>query len=208
MPTGYTYIIEEDPEPTFEKFALTCARAFGALYMMRDDPMDAPIPDEFPASTYNAERLAEAKIALAKAEAMTLEEASRAAADAFDHSMEAYRASLARCEENHRRYERMRAAVKEWVPPTLKHIELKNFMLEQIRISDSGYRPSLPARVSGDAFRRAAVEKALRDINYHTAEHEKELARTRARNEWVRQSRESLKISPPGESPGLGAGTR
>ena len=45
MPTGYTAGILEGE--TFEQYALQCAKAFGALVMMRDEPSDAPIPDQF-----------------------------------------------------------------------------------------------------------------------------------------------------------------
>jgi len=44
MPTGYTAeIYEGEKEVTFEKFALTCARAFGACITIRDEPMSASI---------------------------------------------------------------------------------------------------------------------------------------------------------------------
>ena len=42
MPTGYTAIIEDDPNCTFEQYLMRCARAFGATVTMRDDPLDKP----------------------------------------------------------------------------------------------------------------------------------------------------------------------
>lgn len=39
---------------------------------------------------------------------------------------------------------------------------------------------------------------ALRDIEYHKAEHEKELERTAGRNRWVAQLRESIGPQPAG----------
>lgn len=56
MPTGYTHKIKDGM--TFKEYALRCARNFGALMDMRDDPMDAPIPI-FTPSGYHEEKLIE-----------------------------------------------------------------------------------------------------------------------------------------------------
>lgn len=47
MPTGYTSPLYEGKEISFEQFALRCARNFGALVMMREEPLDTPIPEKF-----------------------------------------------------------------------------------------------------------------------------------------------------------------
>ena len=52
MPTGYTAAVKDGI--TFEQFAWSCARAFGALIDMRDSPTGAPIPQRFEPSQYNA----------------------------------------------------------------------------------------------------------------------------------------------------------
>lgn len=62
MPTGYTHGVQDGTVTEFRDFALICARAFGATILMRDDPMDAPIPDEFQSSTYHLDRLKELEI--------------------------------------------------------------------------------------------------------------------------------------------------
>ena len=58
MPTGFTCDIKDGI--TFERFALNCARAFGALINMRDDSLDAEIPDEIKPSDHHVKALAEA----------------------------------------------------------------------------------------------------------------------------------------------------
>ena len=45
---------------------MDCARAFGACIMMRDESVDAPIPEEFKPSTYHIEELEKAKSDLKK----------------------------------------------------------------------------------------------------------------------------------------------
>lgn len=59
MPTGYTAdLMEKGME--FKPFVLQCARAFGALITMRDDSLDAPIPEKFEPDDYHIKKLAEA----------------------------------------------------------------------------------------------------------------------------------------------------
>ncbi len=65
MPTGYTADIAKGI--TFQQYAWSCARAFGALVMMRDEPSDAPIPEAFTPSDYHVKALAEARAKLAGA---------------------------------------------------------------------------------------------------------------------------------------------
>ena len=59
MPTGYTARLC-DGEQTFKDFAMLCARACGALIEMREDPMDAPIPEKIKRSSYYDEALSKA----------------------------------------------------------------------------------------------------------------------------------------------------
>lgn len=48
MPTGLTATLIGENERSFKDFALLCARHFGPLFFMRDDPLDKDIPDEVP----------------------------------------------------------------------------------------------------------------------------------------------------------------
>lgn len=48
---------------TFPEFAMRCARNFGALIMMRDEPLDAPIPEKFEPSGYYKKEYEKAKAA-------------------------------------------------------------------------------------------------------------------------------------------------
>lgn len=59
MTTGYTVDMYEGKEVSFPEFATKCARAFGALVSMREEPLDAPIPEEFKPSSYHVEQLEE-----------------------------------------------------------------------------------------------------------------------------------------------------
>lgn len=52
MPTGYTAGVKDGTVTDFKAFVMQCARAFGALIDMRDDPSDVPIPKSFAPSSY------------------------------------------------------------------------------------------------------------------------------------------------------------
>ena len=72
MPSGYTNKIKDDI--SFEEFALSCARAFGACVEMRDDPGDAKIPEEFTPSPYYKKALDDAYIEKTRLEELSVAE--------------------------------------------------------------------------------------------------------------------------------------
>lgn len=197
MPTGYTAKLMEKGQ-SFPEFVMTCARSFGALITMRDDPMDAEIPEKFEPSPYYKNALADAHAEFARLRDMSPEEqlayGEKAKADTIAKEIE----WLARDTEENVRLQMMEARVKEWEPPTPEHVELKNFMLQQLDISkrDTGYIKRYLAEAQAKEpmqYYRDALAKAERSIKYHTEEMAKEQERMEGRTEWVRQLRESLK---------------
>ena len=200
MPTGYTHLVQTGEIKDFPTFAMQCARAFGALVLMRDDPPDAPIPDEFKPSDHNAVKLEKAKVRLLKLRDMTPEQINAEHRTKWDAAYE-YATNYEREKElQEERYRAMLAKVAEWNPPSPEHDGLKKFMREQLESSidfDCGgsYKPALlPA--DPDEWWRGEVRKAQRDIDYHKKADKEERERTEGRNRWVRQLRESLKVAP------------
>jgi len=194
MPTGYTAPIEEDPNYTFEQYVWRCARAFGALILMRDDDMGTKVPQEFEPSDWNAKELAKAQSKLAELEDMTLEQAAVFARADFDSALKYYNETRDRNATKSAAYAKMRARVEAWEPPDPEHAGLKKFMLEQLTESMRFglYEPDEPKLKEASAWLVAALEAARRDVAYHTEEHGKELRRTYERNRWVRLLRESV----------------
>jgi hypothetical protein len=72
MPTGYTAPIADGM--TFEQYALGCARAFGALVTMRDEPSDAPIPEKLEPDTYYQRSLEASQLELDRVMSLTAAE--------------------------------------------------------------------------------------------------------------------------------------
>lgn len=195
MPTGYTAAIADGI--TFDKFAMNCARAFGALVMMRDEPMDAPIPEKFEPTRYHLERVTAARTRQAELEAMTPAMTELAAEGAYRIALEHHEKYVAEKNALRDKYNTMLAQVEEWTPPTKEHEELKKFMREQIeeslRFDCTIYDESKPELMTGARWLDAEMARAKTDIAYHSKEHTKELERTSSRSEWVRALRESLR---------------
>lgn len=195
MPTGYTAPLYEGKDISFEEFALGCARAFGALVMMRDDPTDAPIPDEFEPSNYYAQDLAAARERLAEVRAWTLKDA-RAALAKENAAIAA--GNLERAEKEAAlliRYEAMLAQAKAWEPPTPEHQGLKAFMVEQLESSirfDTGPF-TMPLRPNDPwAYRDEEIAAAEKRITRSEQEDTKERKRAAERTRWIRDLRDSL----------------
>ena len=93
----------------------------------------------------------------------------------------------------------MAAHVEAWEPPTANHIEMKSFMLEQLRISRHDMkwleRYEHTERQTPSEWHRSKIEEATHSIGYHAGEHEKEIERCEGRTTWVKQLRDSLALS-------------
>ena len=193
MPTGYTAQIADGI--TFKQYALSCARAFGALILMRDDPSDAPIPERFEPSNWNAQRLQEASDRLAQLRLMSPADADAAARAEHAKAVEDYDKRAEERSQLRKKYEAMLEQVVAWKAPTADHVEYKSFMEKQIRESidwdcrEYSDRPSLQA---GTEWIATAMAKAERDIAYHTKEDAAERTRTEGRNSWIKALRDSL----------------
>lgn len=194
MPTGYTSDIYNGKKVTFQQFVLQCARAFGALVTMRDDPMDAAIPDEFKPSDYHEKELEVARRNLKTYEAKT-ETAWKALADkTFMKEIKDYEEAKRKQEEMDSRYDAMLEQVAAWEPPTSEHEELKSFMKNQLLESKrfDSYVPDKPRKQLWEMLKAKLIADAKRDIAYHEKEHAGEVDRCAARTKWVRELRESL----------------
>lgn len=197
MPTGYTAAIADDI--TFNDFVMSCARGMSALVMMRDEPMDAPIPERFEPSDYHTKKIAEAITIIDRLAGMTEDEAEQAASDTYEAAIAAQAAAI-HCNDTLReKYNAMLAKVEAWQSPSADHDGFKKFMVEQITSSidfdcdNRYYRDQKHTRLTGAEWRAQEEAKARKDIAYHEAENAKEIERTEARNTWLRQLRESLK---------------
>lgn len=196
MPTGYTCDIKDGI--TFDQFIMNCAKGFGALITMRDEPRDKEIPDEFKPSDYHSKKLSEYQKELEITQQITFADAESKARAEHRDKTEHNKKQIAEHKELERKYNDMLEKVKNWSPPTSEHQELKNFMISQITQSiefdcDASYY-STPEKLSTrEEWITGKIDRLIKDMDYHTEEHKKEIERVAERNEWVRQLWDSIK---------------
>lgn len=199
MPTGYTADIAKGI--SFEQFVWTCARAFGALVMMRDDATDAPIPERFEPSDMYKKWLTEERAKLGALVSMTVDQVTAAAEAAYQQSHAAWQERRAAKLELRNRYSEMLAKVVQWEAPTPEHEGLKDFMAKQIRESIdfdcSEKYDEEPQRQEPTDWHNAQIESARRTIARHLQSHLEEHQRTEERNSWLKALRDS--VPPPAE---------
>lgn len=198
MPTGYTANIEDGI--SFNEFILKCAKAFGACISMRDDPLDTPIPEKFEPSNYYKERIKESKENLNKLQQMSLSDAFLESQKEYSDSIKYNKNSIKKKKDLLNKYNKMLDNVVKWIPPSNDHIELKNFMTQQINDSikfDCNieyYERELKnlKLLSGKDWLKKRIKIVEEDIIYFTKEYEKELKNFNGKNLWVKQLRDSL----------------
>jgi len=195
MPTGYTLDLYNGKDITFEEFVLKCARAFGALIDVRDEPMDAPIPERFEPSDYHLTELIKAKKRLKEVKKWNEKIAEQEAERTYQEALKKREEFVKKNNLIRKRYEDMLSKVREWKPPTPDHVDLKKFMIQQLEdsIEFDCFIPEMPQSLSGEEYKEQQIKKALDDIDYHEKEYAKEVNRVRERNKWLLLLRESLK---------------
>jgi len=197
MPTGYTAAIKDGI--TFENFILRCARGMGALILMRDDPHDAPIPEKFEPEDFYLKEIEKAQKDLDQYMSLTPEAADIEAKTEYDAEISRRMESIKESIALRHKYEEMLAKVREWQPPSLEHIELKEFMEEQITKSikfdyiTGDYYEKFPVELlAGKVWLTKKIADITANIARYTKEYEEEVQRTNGRNMWIKQLRESL----------------
>jgi hypothetical protein len=195
MPTGYTSDIKNGI--TFKQFIMGCARAFGALIEMREEPMTATIPDKFSESKYYDEKLLDANADLSRIQSMTKEECEQVSLDAHRIQVTSNNKHIQEHLDLQKKYEAMLAEVHKWIPPSKDHTELKEFMIKQIEESikfdcNIEYYKKPVKLLNGIEWKEQRMKSIVHDIEYYQEEKVKETDRIYGRNKWLLQLRESL----------------
>lgn len=203
MPTGYTAPLHDGLPISFADFAWRCARNFGALIHLRDEPMGAPSFSEALAGFSDVKHHEEG---LAKAQA-ELQRLSLLRPEVLDEERRAsHRKALeehAECEEREaqvrRRYEEMLTAVQAWTAPTPDHEGLRRFMIEQleesIRFDCLDLDP--PTLQNLDAYRERQISSARWSVGYHERSLHEAREREAGRRRWVEVLHASIPCPRP-----------
>lgn len=197
MPTGYTAILGEKEDVSLKEFAMLCARNFGACIEMRDLPLSEPIPEKFEPSPFYQKRYEESKKQFDDFMAMEDKKGF------LERTYERYvKLEKKRRKENQEkksilreRYERMLNKIIAWNPPSDEHINLKNFMMKQIKDSIEwdckDYELKLASKEKWCDV-ESHIENLLNDVNFYKLQIEKEQYRYDSMNKWLKLLRESF----------------
>ena len=194
MPTGYTHELATNGQ-SFPDFVKTCARAFGALILLRDLPLSADIPTDQKPDDYYFTSLATAEQELARWNAMTTEEKlNKLRADHEESKQQTFEHRLSVLAEN-ARLATMADKVRAWTPPSKDHQGLKDFMLQQIETSMNGTDHWEPVVFKEEGAIEEKTERLESRVARAKKSLEEELERVNERNRWVRLLVESLNYS-------------
>lgn len=197
MPTAYTELVANNDDCTFSQFAMRCAREFGALAAMRDDPLDTPIPEQFEPDDFYRKQYESSKAAYDAfiANSPTEEELSKEYDEYVATQKEQYAKVIAEKQEKRGRYDRMLTKVLKWEPPTPDHEGLRRFMIQQLQDSIefdcTEYDLALPEREQYITYGMdPEVPRGIRDRNH--ARWKSEVERVSKTNRWLKDLRDSL----------------
>lgn len=197
MPTGYTHAVQSGEITTLEDYAMTCARAFGALITMRDEPSDAPIPQEFKVSDHYKNSLSQSKRDLEKWNSMSPSERRALHEEKLQEGRNLVGQKYQQQEKQRANYEAMLLKVQRWKPPTPEHNNLKTFMEEQLKESiefdcTSSYETLYLVDENFESWQVKHEDKLRRDVAYYEKSYDEEVKRVSGRNDWLKALRESL----------------
>lgn len=197
MPTGYTYQLIEAKKPlSLRQFTLICARAFGACVGMREDDISIPAPQVVEVSSYHVDALKKARRELKRLAKMTKPQIRAFNKAEHKRVIKSYENSRDASLREQERLLQMRTQVEDWAPNS-EVANLKIFMLDQIEVSVQGdsmvtYYEGLLRSIKQEDHHDAALQKAHRDIEYHTKEQAAEQQRADASNAWLKALHDSL----------------
>jgi hypothetical protein len=200
MPTGYTSKLH-DKDQSFEEVVWTCARAFGALFHMRDDGLDAPLQLHEPdTANYGARALEEEGTELERLRKLSRSDCDREAAAEYATAVDQHMKYEAEKNEVRKRYVAMLDQVQKWKAPTPDHEGLRKFMVEQLQEALRwGCNPSDPPKqIDGYTWVQRKLEHVARVISVSAESAAKQESARRSRREWVDALAKS--VPPPKEA--------
>lgn len=216
MYNGYVHTII-DKNQSFEEAIWTFARAFGALILMRDDPMDAPVPERFEPADYYPKKVMESQKEIDGFLALTADEKeSIRQKEIADYQAKADEALI----EDQKEFDRLNALLTEaysWNPqPERDYSGIKSMVVETLEKaikdnnpSDDNYYKEQIRKLQNLTPVEFALERELtlrRAVTSATTNLREEQERVDGRNAWIKGLRESLvkSTAPVAEKEGEG----
>lgn len=203
MPTGYTAGIIDGTITSFPQFAKQCARNFGALIHMRDEPFEKEWEPRVP-HDYHSKKIAESNVVIEEMRRMSDEELVASELKRIDEKILYHTEAIEKTKQVREKLNTFLREAKKYAPPTENHTGLAAFMQEQIRSTleydgSTTYHDNalaeLNARkesINANRVRSARIEQAKKDLLYHEREHAAEVRRCEESNQWYAELLKSL----------------
>ena len=134
MPTGYTAGIIDGSIKTFEQYAKTCVRAFGAAIHMRDDSLSEEYVPREPGD-YHLNALNRAKKQLNQSKKMTDTKIIKDRKKYLEDGKIHFEKEIVKINNNCIKMNTFMKKVDTYKPPTKEHYEIKKFMKEQLELT-------------------------------------------------------------------------
>jgi hypothetical protein len=204
MPTGYTAGIIDGKINTFQDFAKQCMRAFGACIHMRDEDYDKNYEPRLP-SDYHLKRIEKSKEEIARINSISDEDLILTRKVEIETEIKRCKDSISKQKKNRNALLSIKSDIQDWTPPTSEHVGIKDFMLEQIKVTIEGdcdpryYLKEIKELQSKLIFldakdeRRRMLELENSRIEYGKVEYEKEVKRCNDANKWITDLLDSIK---------------
>jgi hypothetical protein len=206
MPSGLTSKIGTGA--TFPEFALGCAKQFGALIHMRDEPNDSKItlPES---SEYYKEELEATQKKLKELQHINMKAYN---ANAITKQMKAIASVEKAIEDKNElrgKYMFMLMEVKAWRPPTPEHNDFKVYMTKQITDSidfdcNTQYEDEQIERlrepVDANVLFNKEIDQLNEDVTYFTDKLNNENDTNSGRTKWIKDLAFSLRMTPEEKS--------
>ena len=205
MPTGYTAPVESGEITDLRPFVLRCARAFGALVMFRDHPVDSGVDwdhveeqirkDAEATIKWNRERLQEAERRRDRLDTMTDDEIHAEIRKDRDRAVQYWIEQERQKAEENAKYDAMLAKVLQWEPPTPDHTNLKKFMVDQLTDSKRSHYPAPDPHlydITPDEWRKKERDDIERDLEHYERRLKEHMGVVEERIQWIKALLDSL----------------
>jgi len=190
MATAYTHSLCEGAV-SFERFVLHCANAFTRYE--EDEGKESY-------ASFQEKELRKAKNELARLKSLSDRAWEREAKKQFEKAKAKYQKVVLAQEALRTRLLDMKKKVETWKPPTGEHVELKIFMIDQLKgtIEIDGDPPKpfkehyLYSSGRWKEFKRKKLADARSELAYHSKSYKEESSKEAKVDRWMKALRKSL----------------
>jgi uncharacterized lipoprotein YehR (DUF1307 family) len=205
MPTGYTAGILDGKINTFHDFALVCVRAFGAAIHMRDESLNTKYEPVKP-DQYYVDAVKEARERMIELFSITDEQIIEREKAKIQSTLKYHSERIKEIKALREKLEYLLDQARKYEPPTLEHVEIKQFMIQQLEGTiehdcDLSYHEEyieMANSLKDKPIDPKVIRDSLLDDNNRDMQHAEErlkenIDKCNEANEWVKVFLDSIK---------------